>query len=197
MTRPEVILFDVMGTIVREPFLAEVPEFFAISREELYPLLSRQAWFAFERGELDEAGFAARFFKDGRDLDVVGLKAALVSGYDYLEGMDSLLADLCAAGVTMHALSNYPEWYQLIEDKLTLSRYLEWSFVSCQTGVRKPDSAAFVIPVARLGLAPEQCLFIDDRPGNCDGARAAGLRALLFSDAVTLRGELAALGFPV
>jgi HAD superfamily hydrolase (TIGR01509 family) len=195
MSQPEVILFDVMGTIVREPFLIEVPAFFALSREELYPLLSRQAWFAFERGELDEAGFAEGFFRDGRDLDIAGLKSALISGYAYLDGMESLLASLAGAGVTMHALSNYPDWYRLIEDKLALSRFLEWSFVSCQTGVRKPDAAAFTIPVARLGLTPQQCLFIDDRTSNCEGARAAGLTALLFSDAARLRSDLAALGF--
>ena len=197
MDKPAAILFDMMGTIVREPFLVEVPAFFATSRAELYPLLSREAWFAFERGELDEAGFGQRFFTDGRDLDIAGLKAALTSGYAYLDGMDSLLADLAGAGVTMHVLSNYPEWYQLIEAKLTPSRFLAWSFVSCQTGVRKPDAEAYLGPARRLGLAPRELVFVDDRGKNCAAASALGMTALLFSDAASLRLELAALGFAV
>jgi FMN hydrolase / 5-amino-6-(5-phospho-D-ribitylamino)uracil phosphatase len=34
----------------------------------------------------------------------------MVEHYDYLPGMQSLLARLAAAGVEMHALSNYPMW---------------------------------------------------------------------------------------
>jgi hypothetical protein len=36
----------------------------------------------------------------------------------------------------MHVVSNYPVWFQWIEEKLELSRYLEWTFISC-TGTMK------------------------------------------------------------
>lgn len=48
-----------------------------------------------------------------------------------MDGTESLLVRLKAAGVEMHAFSNYPVWYRLVEEKLLLSRFLEWSFVSC------------------------------------------------------------------
>lgn len=50
--------------------------------------------------------------------------------------MEPLLARLAAAGVPMHAFSNYPAWWRLIEGKLGLSRYLEWTFVSCHGPLR-------------------------------------------------------------
>ena len=50
--------------------------------------------------------------------------------------MEALLGRLAAAGVQVHAFSNYPAWWRLIEDKLRLSRYLDWTFVSCHGPMR-------------------------------------------------------------
>merc|ERR1719174_3475258 len=62
-----------------------------------------------------------------------------------------------APGLRLHALSNYPVWYRNIEAKLRLSEHLEWSFVSCETGTRKPDAAAFEGAAAALGVPPGAC----------------------------------------
>lgn len=40
----------------------------------------------------------------------------------YLEGMQQLLAELADRGVRMHAMSNYPVWYQAINAKLQIDR---------------------------------------------------------------------------
>jgi len=40
-------------------------------------------------------------------------------------------------------------------------------------------------------------VFIDDSAANIDAANALGITALLFTDAATLRGDLAGLGLPV
>jgi HAD superfamily hydrolase (TIGR01509 family) len=123
-------------------------------------------------------------------VDAAALRDAIVSGYRWLPGMEALLAELCAAGVELHALSNYPDWWRLIEERLRLSRYLRWSFVSCRTGVRKPDAECFLGAARALGVPPEQCLFIDDRPGNVAAAESVGMPALLFTDAASLRAAL-------
>ncbi len=192
--RKRVLLLDVMGTIVREPLMVEVPRFFETTLEELLPILSREAWFEFERGEIDELAFARRFFRDGRVFDCEGLKSAMVAGYDFLPGMESLLQELWARGVAMHALSNYPIWYRLIENKLRLSQYLGWSFVSCETGVRKPDAAAYTGAARALDTDTADCVFVDDRETNCAAARAVGMAAVRFTSAPELRSELVGLG---
>jgi hypothetical protein len=46
--------------------------------------------------------------------------------------MEALLQRLANAGAEMHAFSNYPAWWQMIEEKLQVSRYLDWTFISCQ-----------------------------------------------------------------
>jgi len=185
-----VLLFDVMGTLVYDPFYREVPAFFGTDLGTLIAEKHPRAWLEFELGNIDEAELERIFFADGRSYDHDGMKAAMQEAYAWLPGMEELLAGLAGAGLEMHALSNYPEWWRLIEEKLTLSRFLEWSFVSCDLRVRKPHPDAYRKPVAALGVAPGDCLFVDDREENVTAARQEGLDAVLFEDSRQLLGEL-------
>ena len=47
---------------------------------------------------------------------------AQLEACEYLEGMQQLLAELSEQGVQMHAMSNYPVWYQDINAKLQIDR---------------------------------------------------------------------------
>lgn len=191
---PRVLLLDVMDTLVHDPFFVEIPRFFGTSLRELVPQLRAGAWVEFELDALDEATFLSRFFADGRELDGEGLVAAVRAGYRLLPGIEPLLEELSARGVPMHALSNYPRWYRMIEERLALSRFVQWSFVSCHTGVRKPDPAAYLRAASSLGVEPAACTFVDDREGNCAAARDVGMDAVRFTDAVALRRALAERG---
>ena len=183
-----------MDTLVHEPFHHEMPRFFGLTLTELIEAKHPTAWLEFERGELSEPEFLGRFFRDGRTYDHAAFVRAVRDAYRWVPGMEALLRELRARGYAIHALSNYPEWYRMIEERLALSRYLEWSFVSCATGVRKPDAAAFLGAAASLGVAPAECLLIDDRERNCAAARALGMEALRFTSAAELSGELARRG---
>jgi HAD superfamily hydrolase (TIGR01509 family) len=193
-TTPEVVLFDVMDTLVRDPFFHEVADFFGCSLEELLAAKSADAWPEFETGRIDEETYARRAFKDGRDYDHAGMRAVMLDGYAWIEGMEELLTELSGRGVAMHALSNYPEWFRMLDDKLGVSRYVPWTFVSCRTGVRKPSAEAYLGAATALGVEPGRCLFVDDRDGNVSAARAVGMAALRFEDAASLRDELRRLG---
>jgi HAD superfamily hydrolase (TIGR01509 family) len=191
---PRTLLLDVLGTLVYEPFFVEVPAFLGLSLPELMAAKHPTAWAEFERGAIDERELERRFFRDGRAYDHAGMRACMEASYRFLPGIEPLLLDLRAAGVPMHALSNYPHWYLLIERRLGLSRFLEWSFVSCLTGHRKPEPAAYRAVLDALGLPPEQLLFVDDREENCAGARALGIEALRFEGADELRVQLGERG---
>ncbi len=62
--------------------------------------------------------------------------------------------------------------------------------LSFQVGARKPDRAIFQLCARRAGAAPGNCLLVDDNPGNCAGARAAGWQAIHFVDNATAITEL-------
>jgi len=191
---PPILLWDVMGTLVHDPFFAEMPEFFSMSFEELLAAKHPSAWVAFERGECSENDFLDIFFADGRDFDRQGFLGAVRGSYRWLPGIEELLAELHRAGRTMHAFSNYPVWYQMIEERLRPSRFLDWTFVSCLTGLRKPDPAAYTHALAVLGVRAEQCVFVDDRVSNCQVARDLGIQSVAFEGVERLRASLRAAG---
>lgn len=190
MTAPTLLLFDLMGTLVREPFYQDIPEFFGMSLRELLAVKSPTSWVEFENGQISEQQFLENFFADGREVDGEGLKACMRDAYAYLPGARELLTDLKSAGVRMSVLSNYPSWYQMIDDKLAFTQYFESKFISCELGVRKPDLEAYMAVLERINVPAESILFIDDRPENCTGAERVGMRALHFTDAHDLRAEL-------
>jgi putative hydrolase of the HAD superfamily len=67
----------------------------------------------------------------------------------------------------------------------------EHIFVSGMFGTKKPDPEIFRALTARLGFAPEEAFFTDDKPRNVHGAEAAGLTGHIFRDVAGLRAALA------
>lgn len=51
---------------------------------------------------------------------------------------------------------------------------------SFQIGVDKPHAAMYETAASRLGLLPEECIFIDDREGFVTGAKDVGMQAFVF-----------------
>jgi HAD superfamily hydrolase (TIGR01509 family) len=189
-----VLLWDVMGTLVHDPFFVEMPEFFGMSFDAMFASKHPSAWVEFEVGRCTESEFLNDFFSDRRDFDHRGFVDAVRTAYRWLPGMEELLADLRGRGCTMHAFSNYPVWYELIEQRLGLSRFLEWTFVSCRTGLRKPDPAAYLRVLEELGIPAEQLILVDDRENNCRAAQHGGIGAMRFEGVDSLRAHLTASG---
>ncbi len=61
---------------------------------------------------------------------------------------------------------------------------------SFELGVLKPHPAMYETIAAKLGMLPEECVFIDDREPFAQGAREVGMKALQYKDMPQLRREL-------
>ena len=188
-----ILLFDVMDTLVYDPY-REMPEFFGIPARQLYALGNAEAWYQFERGEIDQQTFLNNFLPPDYGWDQDAFLELFRKGYRWLDGMESLLGELQSAAVEMHCMSNYPRWFEIIEDRLSLSRYLPWTFVSCKTGLRKPDPQAYLNAASHLAREPSQFLFIDNKENNCEAAQAIGMDAVHFVGEFQLRVALASRG---
>ena len=70
-------------------------------------------------------------------------------------------------------------------------------FCSAQFRLAKPDPAIFLQCLARLGVAPAQALFVDDKAENAEGARRAGLRVHHHTGVPGLQAWLRGHGLPV
>jgi len=68
---------------------------------------------------------------------------------------------------------------------------------SCDLGIVKPDPAIYLHTVKKLGVAPDQALFIDNLETNITGAEAVGLHAALFQNVEQLQKDLSRRGFPL
>jgi epoxide hydrolase-like predicted phosphatase len=52
--------------------------------------------------------------------------------------------------------------------------------ISAEVGLLKPDRRIYELAVHRLGVQPDEAVFIDDMPVNIEGARIAGLPAIQY-----------------
>ena len=113
-------------------------------------------------------------------------------------GTVDLLRELHAAGVPMWGLTNWShELYPHAPATFGVLDLLEDVVVSGTEGVAKPDPRIFEVVRARTGRALGDLVLVDDRPGNVAAAVAAGMTAVVFTDAASLRVDLRERGLPV
>jgi putative hydrolase of the HAD superfamily len=67
---------------------------------------------------------------------------------------------------------------------------------SADVGMAKPDPRIFALSAQRLGLPPEECVFVDDMDRNIAAARAAGMHGVHFRIESTrsLESQLSEMG---
>jgi putative hydrolase of the HAD superfamily len=68
---------------------------------------------------------------------------------------------------------------------------LIWSY---QHRMIKPEPKIYHLLLEKLGTAPEETLFLDDKPENIEAARRLGIQALQFSTVDQLRQDLISSG---
>jgi len=81
-----------------------------------------------------------------------------------------------------------------VKQTVEVVRVFDECIVSYEVGSMKPDPPIYREALRRSGLPAEACVFIDDRPGNVDGARRVGMRALQFVSPEQCAADLARLG---
>jgi putative hydrolase of the HAD superfamily len=87
-----------------------------------------------------------------------------------------------AAGCRLAILSNELDLFygRALRERLDCLRGFHAIVDATYTGVLKPDPRAYRLCLDALGLPAQDCVFVDDQPRNVDGARAAGMTAVLF-----------------
>lgn len=74
-----------------------------------------------------------------------------------------------------------------------LERWFSLVVISAEENLSKPDIRIYQRTCERLGLAPAECLFVDDRQSNVDGAHRAGLAAIRFRSSAETVPEVLSL----
>jgi len=153
-----------------------------VAREGAHPL------YEMECGRLTEAEFLrglerALHEQVGREISCAGFTEALWSGLAPNPPMIELMTALRADGYRMALLTNnVREWEAHWRAMAPIDDIFELVIDSAFVGMRKPDPEIYELTLQGLGLAGEDCLFVDDLERNCTAARAAGMRAVVYRD---------------
>ena len=67
-----------------------------------------------------------------------------------------------------------------LERELRIHHLFDDIVCSAEVGMAKPEAEIFQLAAARLGLTPEECVFVDDWDQNVDAARAVGMTGVCY-----------------
>ncbi|MFB4282728.1 MULTISPECIES: HAD family hydrolase [unclassified Nonomuraea] len=150
---------------------------------------------ALERGEIDGSSFerdlASRLLTlDGVPPVAEGLLERMFAGFERVDAMYDMLRDVRQSGLKTCLLSNswsntYPrdDWEELFDAVV----------ISGEVGMRKPEPRIFHHALGQIGLAGEECVFVDDIEANIVAAQALGIAGIHHRDADTTIAELETL----
>ena len=152
-----------------------------------------------ERGECTVAEFerllGERLVRiDGGQVAVEGMLARMMgAGEQPILAMYDLIRGLRARGLSTALLSN--SWGDAGYPRADFPALFDAVVISHEVGMRKPEARIFRHVVGLLGLAPEQCVFIDDIEANVIAAAALGMTSIHHKDPESTTRRLAEL-FP-
>lgn len=98
-----------------------------------------------------------------------------------IEGMREVLVCYKSKGFKLYGLSNWSDVIYEVMRQYEIFNLLDGRVISCEEHIVKPEKEIYLRLCERYGLEPSECLFTDDRMENVEGAKAAGMEAVLFT----------------
>jgi putative hydrolase of the HAD superfamily len=204
------VLLDAMGTLLtfeppaprlRAALLARAGVDVGEERAER-AIRAEIAYYRAHLGEgADEAGLAAlrrasaEAMRPSLGVEVGGdvLAAVLLDSLRFhaFPEVPGALRELRALGLRLVVVSN---WDVSLHERLAetgLAPLVDGAVASAEVGAAKPDPAIFVAALELAGVRPEEALHVGDSPvEDGEGARAAGMRAVLLGRDISSLAEL-------
>lgn len=155
---------------------------------------------AFESGSIPAEEFTRSVERlAGLDLDHAEFEASWGDIFTLNRPVAALVGALKAQGYPLVLGSNTNEIHarqfrRQFADTLDLFDHLVLSY---EIRRLKPSAAFYLTCAEASGARPEECVFIDDLPENVEGARQAGLDAILYREVPSLISALRARGVTV
>lgn len=156
--------------------------------------------FELECGRMAEATFLERMQSAlleevGREIPMHGFTETYWAALEPNDRMIELMRGLRGRGYRMALLTNnVREWEPSWRSMLPVDEIFEVVVDSAFVGVRKPDPPIYELTLERLGdgIAPPECLFIDDIELNCQTATQLGMVAVQFRNTAQATAEIEA-----
>jgi putative hydrolase of the HAD superfamily len=108
---------------------------------------------------------------------------------------EALMKELKAAGYLVGILSNMPNNFLVWARKnLPVFSLPHFGLYSCEVCLVKPEEAIYRKLFSMSGVEAGELVFFDDKTENIAGARAVGIKAILWENVEHARRELTSLG---
>ncbi len=92
---------------------------------------------------------------------------------------------------TTALLSNaWDDLRQLMVKKWKIESAFDQIFISAEIGIAKPDERIYKFTLEKLGIAPEEAVFVDDFIENIEAARVLGMHGIHFKEPEAAMREL-------
>jgi FMN phosphatase YigB (HAD superfamily) len=147
----------------------------------------------YERCEIDERAYFASL-RQTLDIDIDDAQFETGWGAIFVGEIAETLEIIRGlhGRIPMYAFSNtnlahHAVWSRKFAHALALFNDV---YISCTLGARKPEGEAFARVAHAMKTPQREILFFDDTPENVDGARAAGLQAVLVKSPQDVRDAL-------
>ncbi|MBW2971667.1 HAD family phosphatase [Candidatus Woesearchaeota archaeon] len=193
------MFFDLGGVVVTDLFPLMDSYLSGISGVQFQKVkvIRNQYWPDYELGRMTGIEFFRRQLADlGSGLGPEEVMAKSLEVVKVKEDVLSIVKRLRASGnYGMGVISNNSdEWAEHLEKTLGLGQYFDAWIISSHHHIKKPDKEIYLLAAEKLGLNAGDCIFIDNKLRNVQGAEAAGMTAIHFKDAEQLEAELKRLG---
>jgi putative hydrolase of the HAD superfamily len=148
---------------------------------------ARELLIALEKGELEEDAFELQFAAQ-LEVEPDGLIDGLFAGVHPDKAMVGAVRKAHAAGVRTALVSNswgvhrYP--HELFDE------LFDGVVISAEEGIRKPSRRMYELGVERAGVAPSDCVYVDDLPFNLTPAAEMGMATIHHTSAEKTIPEL-------
>lgn len=197
------VVFD-YGMVLTNPPHPEAQEELARITGLSHQELDQYYWvdrLAYDRGDLSGIAYWTKLAADA-GLQLSANEIAELSACDARmwtsinPAMIAWHAQLKERGIRTGILSNMGD--SVLERILEKFAWVEdfdalvWSY---QHGMVKPDAPIYRLVLEKLGTAPEETLFLDDKPENIEAAQRLGMHGIQFSTVEQLRADLTSAGF--
>lgn len=188
--KPQAVVFDFGGVMTKMPEKEAIVRFlhsaFQITENDLEKIRKHDS--------LEDQEFWLNFAKEkGIDLSknwTREVKGAIKDAIGLNTEMYDLVARLRENGVTVALLSNVEGGIAKMVKGFGFYEPFDPCLLSCEIGCEKPDPKAFEALVSQLEVPAKEIFFVDDRLENIEGAKKAGIDAVLFKSVDQVREEL-------
>lgn len=197
------IVFDVGGVILQKGTKQYLQE--NLTHKEDWEIINNEIFCSVERVQLDrgsidkETAFARMLSRipERSQIQARELYEGYIGNRKTVDGMVELIESLKEKGYRLYVLSNFSTDFQAVIDrnKFDFFKLFDGVFVSCNYGVVKPEREIYQTFLKTYGLEAKDCLFIDDKEENVEGAICAGMDGFVFrGDAKALERYIQAKG---